>query len=271
MTLKAPMSLNGKGNPEAMDHSLEVKHPPAEPGGFPNWIMNTFKHKKRHRGYAFATTLSCLALFLACDTKKTELALQAELQINNELKSKIQELSNELNKLKETGEYHYQKGIEYKNKSDFLNAKIEFETTISKFPDSAVQLYAKKELSITIEKINEENQKSIAAIEAKNAEKKKEDIISSYPLYTSYQISDACEQNRARFGSEFKNKKIRITGTVWSNTGRRITFYDGLYHWVFCEFNYDLTKYDKGSRVTVIGTYQDYDGSGAGGPMFICD
>jgi len=54
----------------------------------------------------------------------------------NELESKINELENEIAKLKETDDYHYKIGVDFKNEGKYVSALVEFGTIIDKYPNS---------------------------------------------------------------------------------------------------------------------------------------
>jgi len=70
-----------------------------------------------------------------------------ELRSENEkLKNKVTALKQEIAKLKETADYHYQQGIDFISSKKYEEAKTEFETVIGKYPTSPLFTSAKQQL-----------------------------------------------------------------------------------------------------------------------------
>jgi len=65
---------------------------------------------------------------------------------NEALKNKIASLEQEISKLKETADYHYQEGVSFLSANKYEDAKVEFETVIEKYPLSPLVTSAKQQL-----------------------------------------------------------------------------------------------------------------------------
>jgi cell division protein FtsB len=65
---------------------------------------------------------------------------------NEALKVKIVSLEQEIAKLKETADYHYQQGVDLLKDNKFQEAKAEFDTVIEKYPESPFVSSAKQHL-----------------------------------------------------------------------------------------------------------------------------
>lgn len=80
---------------------------------------------------------------------------------NQELKNRLAVLEQENAKLKETAEFHYQKGVDLIKTQQYEAAKKEFEVVLERFPRHAIVTEAKAQLTNMtnmIEKINSEKE-----------------------------------------------------------------------------------------------------------------
>jgi len=65
---------------------------------------------------------------------------------NEALKNKVASLEQEISKLKETADYHYQKGVSFLSANNYEGAKVEFETVLEKYPLSPLVTSAKQQV-----------------------------------------------------------------------------------------------------------------------------
>ena len=66
---------------------------------------------------------------------------------NQQLKSEMASLKQEIEQLKETADYHYRQGMDLISSKNFEEAKVEFETIIEKYPNSSLTVSAKQQLT----------------------------------------------------------------------------------------------------------------------------
>jgi len=78
-----------------------------------------------------AVFISTFVFIFGCSQKELN-DLRSE---NQQLKTKIQGLEQEITTLKETADYHYQRGINLFSSGKYFEAKTEFITVIEKYPD----------------------------------------------------------------------------------------------------------------------------------------
>ncbi len=119
------------------------------------------------------------ALFLLSGCGKEEIQkLRSENQVtkkeNEELKAKIASLVQEIAKLKETAEFHYQQGIDFLKDNKFQEAKTEFDTVVEKYPDSLFVSPAKENLKKMSREIRRVEAEKLVAEEKSPAEAKSE-------------------------------------------------------------------------------------------------
>lgn len=85
-------------------------------------------------------------------------------QENSALAEKNKKLEEEIKKLKETAQYHYQNGIDKLDAYDYQGAAESFKTVIDKYPNDPLVVISKRHLAMT-EKLQE-----AVMVEQKNAE-----------------------------------------------------------------------------------------------------
>jgi len=100
----------------------------------------------------FGELLSFVFLFFfisGCGRKeisKLRTENEALKSVNESLKNQISILEQSVLKFQETDWYHYQKGIDAMKVNDYENAKLEFETVVSNFPESTLVSSAKMKI-----------------------------------------------------------------------------------------------------------------------------
>jgi tetratricopeptide (TPR) repeat protein len=99
-------------------------------------------------------------------------AIKNEEQItkkeNEALRVKIASLEQEIVKLKETAEFHYQKGADLLKENKYEEAKAEFDTVIEKYPDSPFVSSTKENLKKVGREIRRVEAEKLAAANAQN-------------------------------------------------------------------------------------------------------
>jgi len=86
-----------------------------------------------------------IALFLVLSGCGQE-EIQKLRSENEALKNKVASLEQEISKLKETADYHYQQGVSFLSANKYEDAKVEFETVIEKYPLSPLVTSAERQL-----------------------------------------------------------------------------------------------------------------------------
>lgn len=107
---------------------------------------------------------------------------------NEGLKQKVATLEEEISKLKETAESHYQQGIDLLKDSKYEEAKSELEAVIDKYPDSSLVSSAKQQLEIVNREIKRVEAEKVAEEKRRIEEqqyqpKSKEEAISEWDYF----------------------------------------------------------------------------------------
>ena len=134
-----------------------------------------------------------------------------ELEVENQiLKEKNNRLEQEIAQLKETAEYHYQQGVDFKSKQDFSSASDEFSKVIKKFPTSQLVSLAKTRLAEVSEELAKAEANRIAEEKRRKEEEK----------YRPRSESEAIEEWKTFRSDE---SKYRGTITTWAFKVRGFT------------------------------------------------
>lgn len=99
-----------------------------------------------------------VAGLFGCGQKEME-QLKAE---NYSLKEKNNALEQQVAKLKETADYHYQQGMDLLSKKRYQEAKDEFTAVIGKYPTSPMVALARTQLGIAVKELKKEEAGRIA-------------------------------------------------------------------------------------------------------------
>jgi len=94
---------------------------------------------------------------------------------NEDLRNKVISLQQEVQKLKETADYHYQQGVDFFAASRYDEARIEFETVIKKYPLSPLVTSAEKQLGIVRKELEKIEAQRIAEERRLEAQRREEE------------------------------------------------------------------------------------------------
>jgi tetratricopeptide (TPR) repeat protein len=97
---------------------------------------------QRQSGIIISVLIGLFFTLCGCGQEEIQ-KLRAE---NEALKKKVAALEQEISKLKETPDYHYQQGVNFLAANKYDEAKASFEIVIEKYPTSPLVPYAKQQL-----------------------------------------------------------------------------------------------------------------------------
>ncbi len=174
-----------------------------------------------------------VAGLFGCGQKERD-QLKAE---NNSLKEKNNSLEQQVAKLKETADYHYQQGMDLLSNKRYQEAKDEFTTVIEKYPTSPMVALASTQLGTAVKELKKEDAKRIA-------EEKRRQEEARYQEKTP-DVADSEWLN-------FRNNEEQYKGTVTTWRVKCTSIDCGVPHEASCYLN------DKGNRIVVVG-YIEFD------------
>jgi len=97
---------------------------------------------QKQSGAIIGIIIALFLVFSGCGQEEIQ-KLRSE---NEVLKNKVVSLEQEIFKLKETADYHYQEGVSLLSANKYEDAKLEFETVIKKYTLSPLVTSAKQQL-----------------------------------------------------------------------------------------------------------------------------